>query len=153
MSKLKTDELVRDLTVPIVLSLGLELVDVEFVKEGSAWFLRIFIDKPGGITHDDCQAVSERIGQILDEKDPIPHAYVLEVSSPGIERPLKKREDFERFKGRKVRASTFVPVDGTKEFIGELGGLEDDVLLINMNGKTITLPLDQVARVRLEAEF
>lgn len=153
MGKTKIDEIVMGLTEPIVSSLNLELVDVEYIKEGSAWFLRIFIDKPGGITHDDCQAVSERLGKLLDEKDPILQSYVLEVSSPGIERPLKKREDFERFKGYKVRAFTFAPVDGKKEFVGELGSLEDEVLTINVDGKTIKLQQDQVARVRLEAEI
>lgn len=153
MGKPKIEEIVGELTEPIAKSLGLELVDVEYIKEGGSWFLRIFIDKPAGITHDDCQAVSERIGLILDEKDPIPQSYILEVSSPGIERPLKKPGDFVRFRGHKVRASTFSPVNGQKEFVGELVGLENEQVVMNVKNQTVTLPLEQVARVRLEADF
>ena len=153
MGKPKTEDIVKDMTEPIVEALGLELVDIEYLKEGGSWFLRIFIDKPEGITHDDCQAVSERVGQILDEKDPIPQAYILEVSSPGIERPLKKPEDFERFHGHKVRASTFSPVNGQKEFIGELVGLENNHVVINVKNQNVSLLLEHVARVRLEADF
>lgn len=153
MKKPKVEDVVTEMVVPITDSAGLELVDVEYVKEGGSWFLRIFIDKPEGITHDDCQLVSEKLSDVLDEKDPIPQSYILEVSSPGIERPLKKREDFVRFKGSKVRASTFSPVDGQKEFIGELEGLRDEHVVINVEGKEFALPLDAVARVRLEAEF
>lgn len=153
MGKPKTEDIVREMTEPIVEFLGLELIDIEYIKEGGAWFLRIFIDKPEGITHDDCQAVSERVGVILDEKDPIPQSYILEVSSPGIERPLKKAADFERFRGHKVRASTFSPVNGQKEFIGELVGLEDGHVVINVKNQSVSLPMEYVARVRLEADF
>lgn len=153
MGKAKIDDIVREMTEPVVEILGLELVDIEYIKEGGSWFLRIFIDKPEGITHDDCQAVSERVGALLDEKDLIPQSYILEVSSPGIERPLKKAADFERFRGYKVRASTFAPVNGQKEFIGELVGLEDAHVVIIVKNQSIALPLDHVARVRLEADF
>jgi ribosome maturation factor RimP len=153
MGKPKTEDIVREMTEPIVEFLGLELIDIEYIKEGGAWFLRIFIDKPEGITHDDCQAVSERVGVILDEKDPIPQSYILEVSSPGIERPLKKAADFERFRGHKVRASTFSPVNGQKEFIGELVGLENGHVVINVKNQSVSLPMEYVARVRLEADF
>lgn len=153
MGKPKVEDTVREITESVIGELGLELVDVEYVKEGSAWFLRLFIDKPEGITHDDCQAVSEKVGQLLDEKDPIPMAYVFEVSSPGIDRPLKKTGDFERFKGNKVRATTFAPIGGRKEFIGELLGLADDQVLIEIDGKQVALPMQQTAKVRLEADF
>lgn len=152
MSKPKIEDIVRGMSEPITVSLGLELVDIEYVKEGGAWFLRIFIDKPSGITHDDCRAVSERLGTLLDDTDLIPQAYVLEVSSPGIERPLKKPEDFVKYRGRKVRASTFAPVDGQKEFIGELGGLEDGLINIKVKGREVTLPVESVAKVRLEVD-
>lgn len=153
MSKPKIEDIMRGMSEPITVSLGLELVDIEYVKEGGAWFLRIFIDKPSGITHDDCRAVSERLGTLLDDTDPIPQAYVLEVSSPGIERPLKKPEDFVKYRGRKVRVSTFAPVDGQKEFIGELGGLEDGLINIKVKGREVTLPVESVAKVRLEADL
>ncbi len=153
MSKPRIEDIVTGMAQPVADSLGLELVDVEYVKEGASWFLRIFIDKPEGITHDDCQAVSERVGEILDNKDPIPQSYILEVSSPGIERPLKKPGDFVKFRGRKVRASTFSPVEGKKEFVGQLEGLADRTVLINVDDKQVAIPLELVARVRLEADF
>ncbi len=151
MSKPKIEDIVREITEPITYSLGMELVDIEYKKEGNSWFLRIFIDKPLGITHDDCQAVSERLEELLDQKDPIPHSYILEVSSPGIERPLRKIEDYQKFRGHKVRAITFAPIGGQKEFIGELVGLEGHNVLIDIKGKQIALPLECIAKVRLEA--
>jgi len=153
VGKTKIEDTVREMSEKITGALGLELVDVEYVKEGGSWFLRVFIDKPTGVTHNDCQTVSERLGKLLDEKDPIPQSYILEVSSPGIERPLKKPEDFIRFSGRKVRASTFSPVEGQREFVGELAGLNDGTLLINIKGKQLALPMEKVAKVRLEADF
>lgn len=153
MGKPRIEDIVREMSGPVITSLGMELVDIEYIKEGGSWFLRIFIDKPEGITHNDCQAVSERLGEFLDERDPIPQSYILEVSSPGIERPLKKSEDFVRFRGRKVRATTFSPVDGKKEFIGLLDGLEDGKILISIDEKKVALPLEAVAKIRLEADF
>ena len=107
MAKRKVEDLVTELVLPIVEKNSFELVDVEFVKEGANWFLRVYIDKEGGITLDDCQIVSEELSVLLDEKDPINRRYFLEVSSPGIERPLKKDRDFERFKGSLVKVKTF----------------------------------------------
>lgn len=153
MSKPGIEDVVTGMAQPVADALGLELVDVEYMKEGASWFLRVFIDKPEGITHSDCQAVSERLGKILDEKDPIPQSYILEVSSPGIERPLKKPEDYVRFRGRKVRASMFSPIDGKKEFVGQLEGLADGKVLINVDNKQVALPLGLVAKVRLEADL
>ncbi len=153
MGKTRTEDIVWEMAKPVVDFLGLELVDVEYIKEGGSWFLRIFIDKPQGITHDDCQAVSKKLGELLDERDSIPQSYILEVSSPGIERPLNKPEDFVKFRGYKIRASTFSPVEGQKEFVGELEGVEDNILSINVKGKKVTLPFGTVAKVRLEADF
>ncbi len=153
MKKTKVEDVVTMLAEPIADSLGLELVDIEYLKEGGSWFLRVYIDKPEGITHDDCQALSQRLSELLDEKDPVPNSYILEVSSPGIERPLKKPGDFERFKGYKIRASTFSPVEGQKEFVGDLEGLVDDKVVLNVKGREYALPLESVAKVRLEADF
>lgn len=153
MKKPKVEEVITEMSEPLAGSLELELVDVQFVKEGPSWFLRVFIDKPAGITHDDCQAMSQKLSDLLDEKDPIPQSYILEVSSPGIERPLKKAGDFVRFSGHKVRASLFSPVDGQKELVGELEGLRDENVVINVKGKEYALPLDSISKVRLEAEF
>lgn len=153
MSKPRVEDVVREIAEPVADALGLELVDVEYIKEGGSWFLRIYIDKPQGINHEDCQSLARKVSDILDGKDPIPYSYTMEVSSPGIERPLKKPCDFVKFKGRKIRASTFAAIDGQKEFAGVLEGLEDEKILINSNGKQFSLPLDAVARVRLDADF
>lgn len=153
LKKPKVEEVVTEMSEPLAGSLELELVDVEFVKEGPSWFLRIFIDKPGGITHDDCKAMSQKLSDLLDEKDPIPQSYILEVSSPGIERPLKKAGDFVRFSGHKVRASLFAAVDGQKELVGELEGLRDENVIINVKGKEYALSQDSISKIRLEAEF
>lgn len=153
MSRGKVESLVSSMAEQIVADAGMELVDVEFVKEGSHWYLRVYIDKPGGIDLDDCEAVSTKLGSLLDEKDPIAQEYILEVSSPGLDRPLKKPADFERYKGKKVRISTYAPLNGTKEFVGELLGLAEDDLLIGIDGERVAIPRDKAASVRLEFEF
>ena len=111
-------ELVTDWVDEIIKGSDLELVDVEYVKESTGWILRVFLDKPGGIDLDDCQAVSAVLDKKLDQEDPIPGAYSLEVSSPGLERPLKKRADYERFAGRLVQIRTYSGVHGRKRFEG-----------------------------------
>ena len=108
--------------LPIMNEFRFELVDVEYVKEGSNWYLRAYIDKPGGITVDDCEAVSRRLSDLLDEEDFIDDAYILEVSSPGLGRPLKKDKDFARSIGEEVEIRTFRPVDHEREFTGVLKG-------------------------------
>ena len=112
----KTEEILN----PIMEELEFELVDVEYVKEGSMWYLRAYIDKPGGITVNDCEAVSRRLSDILDEKDFIEDSYVLEVSSPGLGRPLKKEKDYKRNLGKEVEIRTYRMVDKKKEFTGLL---------------------------------
>lgn len=144
---------VEEMSAPVVEALGLELVDVEFVKEGGNWILRVYIDSPGGITHNDCEAVSRRLDVLLDEKDPVPYSYLLEVSSPGIARPLKKKRDFERFDGHKVQVTTFAPIDGSKKFIGKLGGVEGDRVIVEQDGLKTAIPLGQVASAKLLVEF
>lgn|SRR5690606_10378177 len=133
--------------------LGLEVVDVEYRREGGGWVLRVFIDKPGGVTLDDCQAVSHALGQRLDEADPIPNRYSLEVSSPGIERPLKRPADFERFAGRRVQIRTFAPLDGRRNFKGELVGLVEGAVVVRTDTGQVAIPQDMVARANLVAEF
>ncbi len=144
---------VESISAPVVEDLGLELVDVEYVKEGGRRILRVFIDKPGGVSHDDCEAVSKRLDTLLDEKDPIPQSYYLEVSSPGIERPLKKLRDFQRFTGHMIRVTTFAPLAGRKMFTGKLAGVEDGALILEENGNAFSISLDQVASARLHVEF
>jgi ribosome maturation factor RimP len=130
------------------------LVDVEYVKEGGQYILRVFLDKSGGIIIDDCQHVSNVLSDLLDEKDLIPEAYLLEVSSPGIDRPLKKDADFVRFTGQKVDISTYVSVNGLqKKFTAELVGLEDNKIVVLLDGERLSLQRDQVSQVRLAVEF
>ena len=153
MSREDVTAVVTEFTLPIVSELNLELVDVEYVKEGANWYLRILIDKPEGIDIDDCQAVSQKLSLILDESDPTPEAYILEVSSPGLDRPLKKESDFERFKGELIRIKTFAPFEGQKLFIGELGGLQDDQVSIKKKDKEYRIPRSEISSVRLEVQF
>jgi len=153
LSKTDIAGLVETMAAPIAEKHGMELVDVEFVKEAGNWYLRVFIDKPEGIGLDDCQVVSGELGKVLDERDPIPQNYMLEVSSPGLERPLKKDKDFKRYEGRKVRVHTFAPWNGKKEFIGELAGLRGNEIVLLTDGETLAIPRDKAALVRLEVEF
>ncbi|AZR72389.1 ribosome maturation factor RimP [Anoxybacter fermentans] len=151
----KIAEIVYKMAEPIVDEAGLELVDVEYIKEGKQFTLRVFIDRPeGGVTLDDCQNVSSKLSELLDEKDPIPNSYTLEVSSPGIDRPLKKDADFVRFAGRKVDVSTYKPVYGRKKkFSGELVGLVDGKVVVRVDDEQLEIPRDQISRIRLAVEF
>lgn len=133
--------------------LGLELVDVELVKEGGVHYLRFFIDKAGGVQLDDCEAFHRAIEPLLDERDPIPHAYNLEVSSPGLDRPLKRDSDFERFAGERVLIRCYEPWNGRRQWRGRLLGLDDgDVVIVAADGEQ-RVPRAKVARVRLDPEF
>jgi len=127
---LPVEQRVEALITPIIRDQGLELVDVEYVKEGAHWYLRIYIDKEGGVDIDDCTNVSHAVSEILDRDNPIAQAYMLEVSSPGLERPLKKDEDFLRFAGKLVRVLTKEPYEGYQEFTGYLVGLIEDAIVL-----------------------
>ena len=128
----------------------IELADVEYVKERD-WYLRVFIDKAGGIEIDDCQALSERLEKVLDEKDIIRDSYILEVSSPGLDRQLKKPRDFVREQGKKVDVTLYAPVDGTKEFTGVLEGYDEDAKTVTIDGKA--WPLEKISVIRLHIDF
>jgi len=135
---------------PLLQSEGCEFVDVEYRREGRGWVLRLFLDKPGGVTLDDCQRVSEQVGDLLDVEDLIPTAYTLEVSSPGLDRPLKRPEDFVRFAGRAVRVSTVTPVEGQHHFAGTLRGCEGEVVLLELAGsRLVRIPRGAISRARL----
>ncbi|HHZ13053.1 MAG: ribosome maturation factor RimP [Caldicoprobacterales bacterium] len=153
MARKSIEKIAQEIALPIVEELGYELVDLEYKKEGPHWCLRLYIDKPGGITLDDCQEVSQRVGDVLDIKDPIPHNYFLEVSSVGLDRPLKKEEDFVRFKGRNVDLKLYRAIDGSKNYTGELIGLDGDTIQIRVGGEILGFKRDQVAIVRLSVEF
>lgn len=153
MSTPKIKATVEQMVTPYLEENGFELVDVEYVKEGSNWFLRVFVDKDGGIDIDDCGRISEYLSEKLDENDPIPSAYFLEVSSPGAERPLKKAEDVTKAVGKDVFVTTYEPVDGLKEFEGRLQSFEDDMLVIEVGKKNHTVPYNKVASARLAIIF
>jgi ribosome maturation factor RimP len=153
MAKTNIVEKVEEIITPCVQESGLELVDVEFVKEGGSWYLRIFIDKPGGIDLEDCGQLSQKIDRLLDEKDLIPQSYHLEVSSPGIERPLKKISDYNRFAGELALITTFVPFDGKKKITGRITAARGDDIVIDSDGKELSIPFRQVASARLKVEF
>ncbi|MGM8214508.1 ribosome maturation factor RimP [Bacillaceae bacterium W0354] len=148
-----TEELVQ----PIVDGMGLELVEVEFVKEGGNQFLRIFVDKEGGVDIEECGRVSEQLSDKLDEVDPIEEAYFLEVSSPGAERKLKNKDDFKRFIGFHIFIKTYEPIDGTKEFYGDLLSFEDNLVTIEIKEKTrkkeVVIPYDKIAKANLSVTF
>lgn len=146
----KTEEIL----IPIVDELGFELVDVEYVKEGSTWYLRAYIDKPGGISINDCEAVSRRLSDILDEKDYIDEAYIMEVSSPGLGRPLKKEKDFKRSLGEEVEVRTYRMIDKKKEFTGILKSYDENTVTIELEDETMkTFEKGDIALIRLAFDF
>lgn len=145
--------IVEELVAPVVEANNMELVDVNYVKEGGRWFLRLFIDKAGGVTLDDCQLISEAVEPLIDEHDPINNPYILEVSSPGLDRPLKKLADFERFAGRQISLNTFGPVDGRRRFKGVLKGVEGQNIKLEVTGQDVHIPFEQVAKAKLVPEF
>ncbi|MCW1926940.1 ribosome maturation factor RimP [Bhargavaea beijingensis] len=154
----KVTQEVETLVAPILEEQDLELVDIEFVKEGRDWFLRVFIDTPGGgIDIEQCAAVSEQLSIKLDEADPIPQNYFLEVSSPGAERPLKKEQDMERAVGQYVHIRTYEQIDGRKEFEGYLLAYGGEGAEIEMKVKTrkviVLIPKDKIAFARLAIDF
>lgn len=140
--------------MPIVEEHGFELVDVEYVKEGGTWYLRAYIDKPGGVNVDDCEVVSRRLSDILDEKDYIEEAYILEVSSPGLGRPLKKEKDFKRSLGEEVDVRTYRMIEKQKEFTGLLKDYDDATVTIEMEDGTLkTFEKSDIALIRLAFDF
>ena len=142
------------LLLPIMEANGFELVDVEYVKEAGNWYLRAYIDKPGGITVDDCEVVNRELGDLLDRDDFIDDSYILEVSSPGLGRPLKKERDFIRSKGEEVEIRTYRMVDRQKEFCGVLKAWDKDTVTIETeDGQEQIFDRDNIALIRLAFDF
>lgn len=159
MAKIDVATRVSELAGPMLAVQGLELVELEYRREGRDMILRLFVDKDGGITLDDCAEVSRELSELLDVHDIIPDHYTLEVSSPGLNRPLKRPEDYERYRGRLIKVRTFelLPDDDgnrRKTFLGELLGLEGGVVALRLTeGQTAHIPLEKVAKANLEFEF
>ena len=150
---MKVTDQVAAVAKPVIEHFGCSLWDVEYVREGSERFLRVYIDKEGGVSIDDCEAVSRALDPILDEKDPIPESYRFEVCSAGLERALKRPEDFARFMNEKVTVRLYRPRDGVKEIPGILRGYEQGRVIVEWNGQTVTFEKSEVALVRLRVEF
>ncbi len=139
---------------PLVDAEGFELVDVEYVREAGNWYLRAYIDKPGGITIDDCEVISRALSDLLDEEDFIDDSYILEVSSPGLGRPLKKDKDYERAMGERIELRLYRPVDGVKEFTGVLKEYDgEQVTIVPDDGTERTFPKKELALIRMAVEF
>ena len=149
----KVTEKVTQLAQPVAEELGLEIWDVEYVREAGQWYLRIYIDKDGGISINDCEAMSRTLDPLLDEADPIQEAYVFEVCSAGAERELKRERDFERYMGTLVEVKHYQPVNGAKSHVGKLAGYDSGAVTLDINGKTVSFEKAQVAQVRLRIEF
>ena len=149
----KIVEAVRKIVEPVVTRQGLELVDVEYRGEVQGWVLRIYIDRENGVNVADCSRVSSEIGTILDVEDPIPQSYHLEVSSPGLNRPLKKEGDYERYRGSLVKIRTAAPIDGRQNFTGRILGYTDGQVQVEIGEKTWEIPFSQISKAHLKYEF
>lgn len=153
MKKADIEKKTEELVMPIIERFGYELWDVEYVKEGSDYYLRIYADKEGGFTVDDCEAVSRAIDPLLDEEDFISDAYILEVSSPGLTRKLVKDRDFDRSIGRLIRVNLYEAVDGEKSYVGNLKEYDNENLTVEITADNIvTIPRNNISMVRLEFE-
>ena len=150
---MKISEQVWQFSQPLVEACGCSLWDVEYVREGGEWFLRLYIDKEGGVDITDCEAISRAVDPILDEKDPIAESYHFEVCSAGLERALKRPGDFERFMGSAITVKLYRPRNGLKEIPCVLRGYEDGKVTVEAGKETITFEKSEVALVRLRVEF
>lgn len=147
------EERTEGLLGPIVREAGVDIYDVEYVKEGSDWYLRAYIDKPGGVNIDDCETVSRALSDMLDREDFIEDAYTLEVSSPGLGRALKKDKHLEKSLGSEVEVRLYKPVDKCREFTGILKRFDADELVIAQEGREMTFARKDIALVRLALDF
>ncbi|MCQ2418270.1 MAG: ribosome maturation factor RimP [Clostridia bacterium] len=151
---MKITQQVWEFSEPIVKAHGCEIWDVEYVREGADWFLRIYLDKEGGVDINDCEAISRAIDPILDEKDPIPDSYTFEVCSAGLERTLSRPSDFAKFMGADITVKLYQPKDGCKEYAGVLKDYDaEGNLTAEVGEKTVTFTRQEVANVRLRVDF
>ncbi len=150
----KLEKAVLEVLHPIVEENSCELVDIKYLSERGGRILRIFLDKEGGVTVDDCANVSRELSVVLDAYDIMPqHSYTLEVSSPGLRRPLNRQSDYERFKGRKVKIKTTNPIEDRRVFSGTLLGMEGGMVLVEVDGRSYSVPFGSVSRANLEIDF
>ena len=149
----KITDLVSELSLPAIAEQGCELWDTEYVREAGAWYLRLYIDKDSGVDILDCEAISRKVSELLDEADPIPTSYTFEVCSAGLERTLKQPEHFAQFIGAEVAVRLYRPRDGAKEFAGTLTDYRDGNVTVTVGACPITFPKAEVAQVRLRVDF
>ena len=149
----KITEKVFALAKPVVEEEGCSLWDVEYLREAGTWYLRIYIDKEGGVSIDDCEHISRRLDPILDEADPIPESYVFEVGSAGAERELKRPSDFEQFMGHEVELKLYKPLKGRKSFVGVQSGYKDGNVTITVGDEELPFTAAETAQVRLHVSF
>jgi ribosome maturation factor RimP len=143
---------VRAMADPILVNEGMELVDVEYRRESRGWVLRLYLDKEGGVTLDDCTRISQEVGRSLDVEDIIQTPYTLEVSSPGITRRLKTERDFVKYRGSLIKVKTVNPIDNRRQFKGKLLGVSEDRIEIRADGRIFQIPLSNVGKANLEFE-
>jgi len=153
ISATETIEKIEGIVAPILGERFLELVEIEFRPAGARWLLRVYIDREGGVTIKDCEYVSRELSRILDVDDPIEHPYTLEVSSPGLTRPLKRREDFARFRGKKCRITTREEVGGKREFLGTIVDTAGEEVTIEEKIGMFTIPICAIKKAHLEFDF
>lgn len=149
----KTEKLVLSMAAPIAEEKGCFIYDVEYIKEGGNWYLRVYVDREGGITIDECEAISRDLSALLDKDDPISQNYFLEVSSPGIERKLRQEEHFEMYKDEMLDIGLYKTQNGSKTLYGKLLGLEGDLVVIETEGEVIKIRLNETTYVKLHFEF
>ena len=153
MGKAPVTQSVIELIEPGLLAKGLELVDVEFKKEGKNWVLRVFIDKEGGVTLEDCQKISSLVGDLIEVEEVIEPAYTMEVSSPGLNRVLKKEKDFIKFSGKKIGVQCHAPLNGRKKFTGILKDFKNQSIHLDVDGQLQIIPIHRVAKANLVIEI
>ncbi len=153
MNKAEQLEAIEKLMKPVLVSMGYQLVELEFAKDMGRLILRLYIDKEGGITLDDCTQVSRAISAHLDVEDPISSKYDLEVSSPGVERPLRRAEDFKRFAGETIKLSTVEPLNGRQNYRGVLKGCDETQIFMNVDGVDYTIPLAALHKARIVKDW
>lgn len=154
MKKNVLENMITEMISPILAKYEFELVDVEYVKEGPHLYLRVFIDKPEGVTIDDCQKISEQVSNFLDEKDPIEDNYFLEVSSPGLDRPLKNNNDLEKSIGKDIEISLYKQINGKKKYIGKFIKFDDtDVFIVDENKEEMQINRGIISKINLAIKF
>ncbi|WP_130807041.1 ribosome maturation factor RimP [Senegalia massiliensis] len=153
MNKKEVEKKVYNIVYPISQEMDFELVDLEYVKEGPYKYLRVFIDKPGGVSIDDCQNFSKKTSEKMDEHDPIKENYFLEVSSPGIDRPFKNDKDFKRALNKEVEVNLYKKIKNSKTFVGELIDFDENIIIINNNEEDIKINRTDIAKINIAIKF